>query len=124
MGEARRAADSRRASSRAILKAGSHKPEWRTRRVVTVSARFAYLCLGRSGPPLHHAYPRTKIFDFTVRAVGIAGETAATPMPDQQMAEEGPFLLRNKFHQILLHFFCRRFSSQSKPARKAAHVGI
>src|SRR5204862_121977 len=36
----------------------------------------------------------------------------------------GPFLLRNKVHQVLLDFFCRRFSSHSEPPGKAAHVGI
>ena len=45
-------------------------------------------------------------------------------MPDKQVTKEGPFVLRNKFHQVLLHFFGGFFASKTKAAREPANVSV
>src|SRR5437870_2957672 len=109
------------ASSSARLKAGSPGPDWsssqffalcpvtnRTRMRVHHAQRV--LSLGfpfyaASGPGPHrqlHANARAQPGDLAIRAIGLAGVTAAPPVPDQPMAEHGPLVLRHEFHQFRL----------------------
>ena len=52
---------------------------------------------------------RTKLANLAARTIGVARETAATAVPDQQMTEERPLLLRNEANQVLFDFFSGGF---------------
>ena len=43
---------------------------------------------------------------FTIRAIRLARETAATSVPDEPVTPQRPIALRHNFHQIALDFFC------------------
>ena len=47
-------------------------------------------------------YWRAKVFQFAVRAIRLAGGAAAAAVEDEPVAQVGPTLAREVFHQVLL----------------------
>jgi len=58
-----------------------------------------------------------EVSDLAVRAIGFARVTAPPAMPDQQVAEKGPKLLRHELLQLALDLFGSRFTRQAQTLR-------
>jgi len=59
-----------------------------------------------------------------MRAVRLAGGAAAASVPDEEMAELGPFGLGHQHHQVLLDLFRVAMAGQAEPMRQARDVGV
>src|SRR5207244_6618694 len=59
---------------------------------------------------------------FTIRAIRLARETAATPVPDEPVTPQRPIALRHTFHQIALDFFCIPVFRSFKALRQTNNV--
>jgi len=66
----------------------------------------------------------TKTGNLAVGAVGFAGGTSAASVPNKEVRKKGPVLLRNEFHERLLHFHGIVLAGEAHPAGETAHMGV
>lgn len=57
-------------------------------------------------------------------AIGVACVAAAATVEDELMAELGPVVLRDEFHEVLLDLFGIGFAREAEAVGEAAYVGV
>src|SRR4030095_10834287 len=110
------------------------KPPFRTLRPSSLSmtykagVAFQSAIGNRQSRSRHHASLQirrwTELFDYTVRAQRVPCLTDLASMGYQQVREDYPVFLRNKFHQVLLDLFWLLLFCQPEPPAKSCHVRI
>src|SRR4029077_8358237 len=67
---------------------------------------------------------RTDVVQETLATFGFPGDAYLPAVCDESMGENGPFLLRNEFHEVLLDLHRIRMRGESQASGDACDVSV